>query len=69
MVVSLFPQALTGKSTKDDSRVLVRGVLVQDGQVSDSGFAWFLVTNGQGLTSWQRSDAVVLDERPAGGWS
>ena len=68
MVVSLFPEALTGKATSEDSRVLVRGVLVQQDQVANGGYAWFLVTDTQGLTSWRRSDTIALDEKPSGGW-
>jgi len=69
MVVSLFAEALTGRSAGDDHRVLVRGVMVQPDQVHDGGFVWFLVVDGSGQTAWRRSDGIVLDERPAGGWS
>jgi hypothetical protein len=69
MGVSLFPEALTGRSASDDNRVLVRGVMVQPDQVHDGGFVWFLVVDGSGATTWRRSDAIVLDERPSGGWS
>lgn len=68
MLVSLFPEPLTGKSTSEDIRVLVRGVLVQADQVGEAGYAWFLVTDTQGLTRWRRSDTVALDEKPSGGW-
>jgi hypothetical protein len=46
MGVSLFPEALTGRSASDDNRVVVRGVMVQPDQVHDVGFVWFLVVDG-----------------------